>query len=45
MTLMRLTFIILVNAGLGWTTFLTERSAVLNYIALWIGPMFTSTLA
>jgi len=43
MTLMRLTFISLVNAGLGWTTFLTERSAVLNYIALWIGPMFTST--
>lgn|SRR5262245_41311077 len=45
MTLMRVTFISLVNAGLGWTTFLTERSAVLNYIALWIGPMFTSTAA
>src|SRR5262245_22116510 len=43
MTLMRVTFISLVNAGLGWTTYLTERSAVLNYIALWIGPMFTST--
>lgn len=45
MTLMRLTFVSLVNAGLGWTTFLTERSAVLNYIALWIGPMFTTTAA
>lgn len=38
MTLMRITFISLVNAALGWTTFLTERSAVLNYIALWIAP-------
>jgi fatty acid desaturase len=38
MTLMRITFISLVNGGLGWTTFLTERSAVLNYIALWITP-------
>ncbi|HEX3149414.1 MAG TPA: hypothetical protein VHR66_15175 [Gemmataceae bacterium] len=45
MTLMRITFISLVNAGLGWTTFLTDRSAVLNYVALWIGPMFTSTAA
>lgn len=45
MTLMRLTFVSLVNAGLGWTTFLTERSAVLNYIALWIGPMFATTAA
>ncbi len=43
MTLMRLTFVSLVNAGLGWTTFLTGRSAVLNYIALWMGPMFTTT--
>jgi hypothetical protein len=40
-SLMRLSFISLVNAGLGWSTFLTGRSAVLNYIALWIGPMFT----
>jgi hypothetical protein len=39
MTLMRITFISLVNAGLGWTTYLTGRSAVLNYIALWIAPM------
>jgi fatty acid desaturase len=39
MTLMRVTFISLVNAGLGWTTYLTGRSAVLNYIALWIAPM------
>jgi hypothetical protein len=39
MTLMRVTFISLVNAALGWITFLTERSAVLNYIALWIAPM------
>lgn len=38
MTLMRITFVSLVNAGLGWTTFLTERSAVLNYIALWMCP-------
>jgi fatty acid desaturase len=45
MTLMRVTFISLVNAGLGWITFLTERSAVLNYIALWMGPMFTTTAA
>ena len=45
MTLMRITFISLVNLALGWITFLTERSAVLNYIALWIGPMFTSTVA
>lgn len=45
MTLMRITFITLVNCGLGWITFLTERSAVLNYIALWVGPMFTSTVA
>jgi hypothetical protein len=39
MTLMRVTFISLVNAALGWITFLTERSAVLNYIVLWIAPM------
>jgi hypothetical protein len=39
MTLMRITFISLVNSALGWTTFLTGRSAVLNYIALWIAPM------
>lgn len=45
MTLMRITFITLVNLALGWTTFLTGRSAVLNYIALWVGPMFTSTVA
>lgn len=45
MTLMRITFISLVNAGLGWTTYLTDRSAVLNYIALWMAPMFTSTAA
>ena len=45
LTLMRITFISLVNAALGWITFLTERSAVLNYIALWIGPMFTTTAA
>jgi hypothetical protein len=45
MTLMRLTFVSLVNAGLGWTTFLTERSGVLNYIVLWMGPMFTTTAA
>ena len=45
LTLMRITFISLVNAGLGWITFLTERSAVLNYIALWLGPMFTATAA
>jgi hypothetical protein len=38
MTLMRITFISLVNSGLGWTTFLTGRSAVLNYIVLWIVP-------
>ena len=38
MTLMRITFITLVNSGLGWTTYLTGRSAVLNYIALWIVP-------
>jgi fatty acid desaturase len=43
MTLMRLTFVSLVNAGLGWITFVTERSAVLNYFALWIAPMFTTT--
>lgn len=45
MTLMRITFISLVNASLGWITFLTERSAVLNYVALWMGPMFTTTAA
>jgi len=45
MTLMRITFVSLVNAGLGWTTFMTERSAVLNYMALWIGPMFSITPA
>ena len=45
MTLMRLTFASLINAGLGWITFLTERSAVLNYIALWMAPMFTTTAA
>jgi hypothetical protein len=45
MTLMRITFITLVNLALGWITFSTGRSAVLNYIALWIGPMFTSTVA
>jgi hypothetical protein len=45
MTLMRITFISLVNSGLGWTTFLTDRSAVLNYIALWMAPMFTITPA
>jgi hypothetical protein len=45
MTLMRVTFISLVNAGLGWTTYLTGRSAVLNYIVLWIAPMaFTLAL-
>jgi fatty acid desaturase len=38
MTLMRITFISLVNSALGWTTFLTGRSAVLNYIVLWIAP-------
>jgi len=38
MTLMRITFISLVNSGLGWITFLTGRSAVLNYIVLWIAP-------
>ncbi|MBO0700809.1 MAG: fatty acid desaturase, partial [Zavarzinella sp.] len=35
----RITFISLVNAGLGWITYLTGRSAVLNYIVLWIVPM------
>jgi hypothetical protein len=45
MTLMRITFITLVNTALGWITFSTGRSAVLNYIALWIGPVFTSTAA
>ncbi len=45
MTLMRITYISLLNCGLGWTTFLTERSAVLNYVALWIGPMVTATMA
>ena len=39
MTLMRITFISLVNSGLGWTTFLTGRSAVMNYVALWIVPL------
>jgi hypothetical protein len=43
MTLMRCTFITLVNCGLGWTSYLTGRSAVLNYIALWMAPMFTVT--
>lgn len=43
MTLMRCTFITLVNCGLGWTSYLTGRSAVLNYIALWMAPMFTTT--
>ena len=43
MTLMRCTFITLVNCGLGWTSYLTGRSAVLNYIALWMAPMFTAT--
>jgi fatty acid desaturase len=38
MTLMRITFMSLVNSGLGWITFLTGRSAVLNYIVLWIVP-------
>jgi hypothetical protein len=38
MTLMRVTFISLINSALGWITFLTERSAVLNYIVLWIAP-------
>jgi hypothetical protein len=38
MTLMRITFISLVNSALGWTTYLTARSAVLNYIVLWIAP-------
>ena len=38
MTLMRITFIALLNATLGWTTFLTERSGVLNFIALWMAP-------
>lgn len=42
MTLMRITFVGLLNAGLGWTTFLTERSAVLNYIALWMCPMIVT---
>ena len=45
MTLMRITFITLVNSALGWTTYLTERSGVLNYIALWIAPYFTTTAA
>ena len=45
MTLMRITFITLVNCGLGWSSYLTGRSAVLNYIALWIAPMFTTTAA
>lgn len=42
MTLMRITFVSLVNAGLGWTTYLTGRSAVLNYIALWICPQIVA---
>jgi hypothetical protein len=45
LTLMRITFITLVNCGLGWTTYVTGRSAVLNYVALWMGPMFTVTAA
>src|SRR5207344_843025 len=45
LTLMRITFITFVNCGLGWTTYLTGRSAVLNYVALWMGPMFTITAA
>lgn len=40
-TLMQITFITLVNLGLGWSSFLTGRSAILNYIALWIAPMVT----
>jgi hypothetical protein len=42
MTLMRITFVGLLNAGLGWTTFLSGRSAVLNYIALWMCPMIVT---
>jgi fatty acid desaturase len=45
MTLMRITFITIVNLALGWSSYLTGRSAVLNYIALWMGPMFTVTSA
>ncbi len=45
MTLMRITYITLLNCGLGWSTFLTGRSAVLNYVALWIGPTVTVTMA
>ena len=43
MTLMRITFITVINCGLGWASFVTERSAVLNYVTLWIAPMFTTT--
>jgi fatty acid desaturase len=40
-TLMQITFITLVNLGLGWSSYLTGRSGILNYIALWIAPMVT----
>ena len=41
-TLMQITFITLVNLGLGWSSFLTGRSGILNYIALWVAPMVTT---
>lgn len=42
-SLMQITFITLVNLGLGWASYLTERSGILNYIALWVAPMVTTT--
>ncbi|WP_157368643.1 fatty acid desaturase [Zavarzinella formosa] len=41
-TLMQITFITLVNLGLGWSSYFTGRSGILNYIALWVAPMVTT---
>ncbi len=41
-TLMQITFITLLNLGLGWSSYLTVRSGILNYVALWVGPMVTT---
>lgn len=45
MTIQRITFILFLNLTLGWVTYLTGRSAVLNYIVLWAGPYVTTTAA
>lgn len=41
-TLMQITFITFLNLGIGWSSYLTGRSGILNYIALWAAPMVTT---